>query len=180
LFAPYLRALELRSCRIECDKFRSQKASCSDSPDPHGIVVVRLRIGKIDERTTAHVLGILGQGERFEPIRNLLHGGHQRFRRGMTEFSTTAGQSLHQYIPDGTPRIRGFSLSFPVDFKDSSGIPIAIQQGRESKLILSAGVGGRTNRTSDSGPLGIKIGIAVTPVEPPNLVLAARRKIRCR
>jgi len=144
LFAPYLRALELRSCRIECDKFRSQKASCSDSPDPHGIVVVRLRIGKIDERTTAHVLGILGQGERFEPIRNLLHGGHQRSRRGMTEFSTTAGQSLHQYIPDGTPRIRRFSLSFPSILKIRMVFPLRFNKAANQKLILSAGVDDRT------------------------------------
>ena len=48
-------------------------------------------------------LGILGQAELFEPVRDLLHGRHQRSRCGMTEFSTTATESLHQYVPDGTP-----------------------------------------------------------------------------
>ena len=66
----------------------------------------------MDEHTGAHALGLLGQGECCEPTRNLLHGGYQRSRRGMTEFSTTAEQSLHQYIPDGTPRIRRFPGRF--------------------------------------------------------------------
>jgi hypothetical protein len=33
----------------------------------------------------------------------LLHGGHQRSRRGMTEFSTTATESLYQYVRHSTP-----------------------------------------------------------------------------
>jgi hypothetical protein len=40
-------------------------------------------------------LSVLGHPEIFEPLRNLLHGGHQRSRRGMTEFSTTATESLY-------------------------------------------------------------------------------------
>ena len=35
-------------------------------------------------------LSVLGHPEFFEPLRNLLHGGHQRSRHGMTKFSITA------------------------------------------------------------------------------------------
>jgi hypothetical protein len=38
----------------------------------------------------------------FEPVRNGLHGGHQRSRRGMTELSTTALDSLYQRVHDST------------------------------------------------------------------------------
>jgi hypothetical protein len=40
-------------------------------------------------------LGVLGHAEFFEPLRYWLHGGHQRSHRGMTEFSTTAAESLY-------------------------------------------------------------------------------------
>jgi hypothetical protein len=52
--------------------------------------------------TIGKTLSILGQGEFLEPVPNLLHRGHQRYRRGMTEFSTTATESLYQYARDGT------------------------------------------------------------------------------
>jgi hypothetical protein len=126
---------------------------------PLGIVVAHLRIGRIEEYTGAHALGI--QGARFEPIRNLLPGGHQRSRRGLTEFSTAAGRSLHQYISDGTPRIRRFSLSFPSILAIRLVFPLRFNKAAKSKLIFSVGVSDRPIELSDSDPLGIKIGIAV-------------------
>jgi hypothetical protein len=70
----------------------------------------------------------------------------------MTEFSTTAGRSLHQRIPDGTPRIRRFLLSFPSILKIRPVFPLRFNKAARSKLILSAGVGHRPIGLSDSGP----------------------------
>src|SRR5215471_2306653 len=71
-------------------------------------------------------LGVLGHAEFFEPVRNLLHGGHQRSRRGMTEFSITATESLHQYVPDGTTSYAAIFAVVSRRFQGSLGISILV------------------------------------------------------
>src|SRR5215469_11843424 len=83
-------------------------------------------------------LGILEQAELFEPVRDLLHGRHRRSRRGMTEFSTTATESLYQYGRDSTPLTATFGVA-SCRFQVSLGISISAFDGTaQSKLVLSA------------------------------------------
>ena len=83
-------------------------------------------------------LGILGQAELFEPVRDLLHGRHQRSRCGMTEFSTTAIESLYQYGGDSTPLTATFGVAC-CRFQSSLGISIsAFDRTAQSKSMLSA------------------------------------------
>ena len=49
-------------------------------------------------------LSVLGHTKFFEPVRNLLHRGHQRSPRELIEFSTTGTESLHRYVRDITRR----------------------------------------------------------------------------
>ena len=67
---------------------------------------VRLGGAELGRRPEFQHRDLVGIHVLFEPVCNLLHGGHQRFRRGMTEFSTIATESLYQYVGDSTPRIR--------------------------------------------------------------------------
>jgi hypothetical protein len=82
----------------------------------------------------AHALGILGQDEHFEPIRDLLHGGDQRSRRGMTEFFDHRNRKSTPMYPRWHASYSTIFAVLPVDFRDSSGIAAAIQQDREIKI----------------------------------------------
>src|SRR5215471_14608771 len=83
-------------------------------------------------------LDVLGQAELFEPVRDLLHGRHQRPRRSMTEFSTTATESLYQYGRDSTPLTATFGIA-SYRFQSSLGISISAFDGTaKSKSMLSA------------------------------------------
>ena len=83
-------------------------------------------------------LDVLGQAELFEPVRDLLHGRHQRSRRSMTEFSTAATESLYQYGRDSTPLTATFGVA-SCRFQSSLGISISAFDGTaKSKSMLSA------------------------------------------
>jgi hypothetical protein len=100
-------------------------------------------IGQVGECRKANpvfdkALGILGQAELFEPVRDLLYGRHQRSRRGMAEFSTSATESLYQYARDSTPLTATFGIA-SCRFQGSLGISISAFDGAaQSKSILSA------------------------------------------
>jgi hypothetical protein len=42
-----------------------------------------------------------------------MHGGHQRSRRAMIEYSTTAAENLYQYVREITPSHGDFRNRFP-------------------------------------------------------------------
>jgi hypothetical protein len=63
--------------------------------------VFEMLIGQVGENGPINVvlgepLRVLGHAEFFEPICNLLHGGHQWSRHGLTEVTTAATESLHR------------------------------------------------------------------------------------
>jgi hypothetical protein len=113
-------------------------------------------------------LGVLGHAELFEPFPNLLHGGHQRSRRGMTEFSTTATASLYQSIRDTTPVTRTFAV-VSRRFQGATGISVSVDPcdpmgQHNAKLMLSTLWCGQLTRLSGGvGARGTKIGIAAPP-----------------
>jgi len=87
---------------------------------------------------------------------------HRWSRRGMTELSTTATESLYQYVPDSTP-------SHPVDFRGLPGDSVSVDpcdsMGQsDAKLMLSTSWWGQLARLSERrDTLGTKIAIAAPP-----------------
>ena len=104
---------------------------------------------------------------------------HQRSRRGMTEFSTTATASLYQSIRDTTPLTATFAV-VSRRFQGASGIDASVNPcdsmgQHNAKLMLSTLWCGQLTRLPGGvGTRGTKIGIAAPPArtaKPAPLIL---------
>jgi hypothetical protein len=88
-------------------------------------------------------ISVLGHAEFFEPICNLLHGGHQTSRRGMTEFSTSATASLYQSICNTTPLTATFAV-VSCRFQGVTGISVSVDpcdsMGQHNAKLMSSQV----------------------------------------
>jgi len=100
-------------------------APAAERPNPE---ILEVLVGQVSNDAFISVVfdkafRVLGHAKFFEPVENLLHGGHQRSRLSMTDFSTTAAENLYQYVRESAtsygdcrrrlPPISGLNWGFP-------------------------------------------------------------------
>ena len=101
---------ERRECRRGHPELadRAQYFTAITEQDVQSFQVLTREIGNDAEINSIFdkTLRVLGHAELFEPVRNLLHLGQQRSRRGPSNFLITAAESLHRQILDSTSRLK--------------------------------------------------------------------------